>query len=360
MADKGEKKLSKDKEGKKIYRKLRNSIRKNGGLVIEGIDESKHILDNSSGGVGINTTTGEKVPVIMISGKSVGNAATLSHELGHNNYHLNPKSDKIGRYSHKLYNPKASSIGGIGVGFASGIRSAKKESEGEKEGVANRIAGGATAVGLDVPILIAEGKASRHGLKLLKNAGASDKYLKSSRKSLRNAWLTYGAKTVADVGLSELGRAAGRAYYNNILKEDKTYSEKETKLKLRDRMSVLSRKHFDILSSRDRARKYLKGEVSTPYSPENAMIYGAIAGGPVNLFVGGPPMIHVLDGKYKQAAIASGIGALTNPAINKLVGHLNKEKLKKNPHSNDKDLDIIDVAEGKMSKADFAKKWYKS
>lgn len=39
---------------------------------------------------------------------------------------------------------------------------------------------------------------------------------------------------------------------------------------------------------------------------------------------------------------------------------IRKNKLKKDPHAYDRELDLIDLAEGKMSNSDFKKKWYKS
>jgi hypothetical protein len=62
----------------------------------------------------------------------------------------------------------------------------------------------------------------------------------------------------------------------------------------------------------------------------------------------------------KKAAALSVGGAAIHPVINKVAGSANKKILEKNPHAHDKSLDKLDVAEGKMSKEDFAKKWYKN
>jgi len=61
----------------------------------------------------------------------------------------------------------------------------------------------------------------------MKNAGASDRLLKSAKGNYKKMLLSYGSGIVTDAGISELGRAAGRAYYNNIVKKDKNDSSKE-------------------------------------------------------------------------------------------------------------------------------------
>ena len=142
-----------------------------------------------------------------------------------------------------------------------------------------------------------------------------------------------------------------------IVLRSKVFSEKkdgETKLKALDRLEVWSNKHDDT----DRKRKYLKGEISTPMKQRDAVILGAASGGPL-VPIMGSPMTALADKNYKTAAVRSAIGASTQPILNKAVGSYNKRKLKKNPHANDRKLDLIDVAEEKMSKEDFAKKWYK-
>ncbi len=143
-----------------------------------------------------------------------------------------------------------------------------------------------------------------------------------------------------------------------IVLRSKVFSEKkdgETKLKALDRLEVWSNKHDDT----DRKRKYLKGEISTPMKQRDAVILGAASGGPLVPIIGSP-MTALADKNYKAAAVRSAIGASTQPVLNKAVGSYNKRKLKKNPHANDRKLDLIDVAEEKMSKEDFAKKWYKN
>ena len=59
------------------------------------------------------------------------------------------------------------------------------------------------------------------------------------------------------------------------------------------------------------------------------------------------------------AGISAGIGAGEGYLISKGLDHYRTNKLKKNPKAYEKDIDRINVAEGKMSKEDFAKKYYK-
>jgi len=216
------KKEAKDKESKKIYNRLKKNFKKSGNAILEeGIDSSgKRIPEAMSGIVEGGFNNGDKI--VQMSGKTKGNASILGHELGHVHYLSNPKADKVGKYAHKLRPiSENSTLIGLGAGIASGIRSAKKEEKGEKEGIVNRSSGILAVTGVHLPRLVAEGKASQHGYKLMKNAGASKRLLKSAKGNYKKALLSYGTGILGDIGVSELGRAAGRAYYNNIIKKDK-------------------------------------------------------------------------------------------------------------------------------------------
>jgi hypothetical protein len=219
----------KDKESKKVYRKLRKNFKRSEKTILEeGKSASGDIIrENQSGIIEEGSEKGKKI--IQISGKAKGNASVLSHELGHLHYLSDPKADRVGKYAHKLAHPISgnSTLIGLGAGVASGVRSAKKEEKGEKEGLLGRSSGIIAAVSSHSPRLVAEGKASQHGYKLMKNAGASDRLLKSAKGNYKKMLLSYGSGIVTDAGISELGRAAGRAYYNNIVKEDKNDSSKE-------------------------------------------------------------------------------------------------------------------------------------
>ena len=216
------KKEAKDKESKKVYNRLKKNFKKSGKAILEeGIDSGGNVIHESQSGI-INEGLERGNKIVQMSGKTKGNASILGHELGHIHYLSNPKADKVGKYAHKL-GPisENSTLIGLGTGIASGIRSAKKEERGEKEGIINRSSGIIASTSAHIPRLVAEGKASQHGYKLMRNAGASNKLLKSAKGNYKKMLLTYGTGIAGDIGVSELGRSAGRAYYNNVIKEDK-------------------------------------------------------------------------------------------------------------------------------------------
>jgi len=142
-----------------------------------------------------------------------------------------------------------------------------------------------------------------------------------------------------------------------IILRSKFFSDKdkdETRLKALDRYEIWFDKH---LTDKERKRKYLKGEAN-PMSTKSAALIGAGTGGVLALS-GDNPLTAIGKKKYKKALILSAGGAAFQTGLNKVAGSSNKKKLRKNPHANDKSLDRLDVAEGKMSKEEFAKKWYK-
>jgi hypothetical protein len=145
-----------------------------------------------------------------------------------------------------------------------------------------------------------------------------------------------------------------------ILIRNKSFSKKEkgeTKLKMGDRLDIWTNKH---LRNIERTRRYLKGEEASPMSPGSAALIGAVTGSVLPILSGGDnPITAALDKKYKKAAVLSVGGAAIQQGLNRVAGSLNKSSLRKNPHANDRPLDILNVAEGKMSEEEFAKKWYK-
>ena len=152
---------------------------------------------------------------------------SLGHEAGHAYYEKQiagkikgkGAADKIGKYSHKAYFKMGGTAGtfmglsplsGIASGAISGTRAAKKEAKGEKESKLNRHMAWALPVMVAAPGLVAEGMASRKGIRMLKESGASKKIINNAKKSLAGAWGTYGALTAANAGVGELSR--GIAY----------------------------------------------------------------------------------------------------------------------------------------------------
>ena len=70
-------------------------------------------------------------------------------------------------------------------------------------------------------MLVAESAATRKGLKMLKDSGASKEFMKDSKKRLLNAYGTYATTTAANLGISELGRYNGREDAKKDGKEEK-------------------------------------------------------------------------------------------------------------------------------------------
>ena len=133
--------------------------------------------------------------------------------------------------------------------------------------------------------------------------------------------------------------------------------KKETKLKFGDRLSIRGYKNRGQ-DYRDEARETWKtGKMGKQQRK------GMVAG-----FVGvnaAKSLGKSIENKATPtqailgAGISAGIGAGEGYLISKGLDHYRTNKLKKNPKAYEKDIDRINVAEGKMSKEDFAKKYYK-
>ena len=170
----------------------------------------------------INKVLRTKVEKAGKAGDSIltGNRADLlAHELGHSKHYQGRSGSQIGNLAHRLYNPSSlgtSSKIGLAASFANGAVSGKNavkaEREGKKESKWNKARAVAVPAMVGAPLLIAEGAASKKGLKLLKKAGASKELLKDSKKNLLKAHGTYTTSVGVNAGIGELGRAAGKAY----------------------------------------------------------------------------------------------------------------------------------------------------
>lgn len=163
-------------------------------------------------------------------GKDFKDASVLSHELGHldserssrkfnkiiNNEKLNNITKKHGK--------KVSNTASILTGFTSGVRSGRKDKSSVSDEVGSSSAVVAASVIPQSRTLSNEAEASRRGYKMLKNKGASKKYLKYSRKKLGGALGTYAASTLPAIamglGSREVGRVVGKLTKKNKKKED--------------------------------------------------------------------------------------------------------------------------------------------
>lgn len=191
----------------------------------------------------------------VVLGKGLDGAEILSHEIGHAQYNKNRSKDILGRLGHTLHAPSSTmqdlisgrmeqELGGkakkivkgarytaegalIGGGFRRGKNSVTTDENGNikinhKKALKSAAIGGTIAA----PLLIAEGAASRQGLQMMREAGASKELMKQSRKILGNAFGTYASKAIHPV-MSELGgHELGVAY--GIHREKKKSKKQNT------------------------------------------------------------------------------------------------------------------------------------
>lgn len=163
----------------------------------------------------------------------------ISHELGHAHFDKGKAKgigEKIGKAAHKIYlkggalqHLTFAPIAGVVAGVRSGRKKAEAEKEGKEESKLNRHSAWGTSLAVQTPGLISEAAASKYGLNVLKKAGASKKYLKSSKKNLLGAFGTYASIAAANSGLGELSR--GIAYKTRKKKLEKEEEEKKNKEK---------------------------------------------------------------------------------------------------------------------------------
>ncbi len=165
-------------------------------------------------------------------------ADVLSHEIGHAHYDkrkVKSVGDAVGKAVHKAYLKTGGMMNhialaptaGIIAGIRSGKKAAEKEAAGEKESKLNRHSGWATGLAVQTPGLVSEAAASKYGYNVLKKAGASEKYLKRSKKNLATAFGTYATMAAANAGMGELAR--GIAYKRKKKELEKENKEKDDK-----------------------------------------------------------------------------------------------------------------------------------
>lgn len=186
---------------------IENQMDKDLLKLVDSVGENKVLLGNSSG---------------------LSNVDVLSHELGHEHF-TNAKTtlkNVIPKVTHKLMpvGKLASSFSPV-VGFASGLRSEKRKSEGKEDSKLNKNIAWALPTVSNAPVLISEGAASLHGYNQLKRLGADKTIKKLAKKRLGSAFGTYlaaaGLNLASSVGSRELGKIVGRTVYKNKKKEEK-------------------------------------------------------------------------------------------------------------------------------------------
>ena len=145
-----------------------------------------------------------------------------------------------------------------------------------------------------------------------------------------------------------------------IILRSKKFSkkEKETKLKFLDRVAVKTYKNKKQ-GYRDEAREmYTTGKSGKNIRTERVtkMVAGSV-GGSLGKSIQNP-LISPRDAAI-GAGISAAAGAMDAAVGGYAVDKYRQHKLKKNPKAYEKKIDQINVAEGKMTKEEFAKRYYK-
>lgn len=191
------------------------------------IDKSKELYPGTAY-MKHHPQTGEIIDTINIGDYANGPDA-IAHELGHRHYKLNPKSGKIGKYAHKVGERigDLDMLSTVGLGIASGINKAKKEIlEGKKETTAEKVVPHIVTGSFLLPTLIAEGAASKRGLKILKQSGASKEIINKAKRDLFRNWGSYAAGIPGNMAVQELTKSIAYKIKKEDLKRDLKKKEK--------------------------------------------------------------------------------------------------------------------------------------
>lgn len=185
---------------------------------------------------------------IIVMGLGDGNPAILAHEMGHAAMLRKKRSkDIIGKAAHSkvgdimsiptyiVFNPnkkyrRVGEAGFLGAGIVHGIKSAKREEEGDiRKSKKERRKGLIRSAVLVSPMLIREASASRKGMKYLRESGASKDTLKQSRKILGNAFGTYASMALKPIALEAGGTTIGYGAHKLISKSKNKKKEDNNK-----------------------------------------------------------------------------------------------------------------------------------
>ena len=133
--------------------------------------------------------------------------STLAHELGH--AERAARGSLFNDLQRKLRGSKLQkNIGAIGL--ASGFASGYNQTKNDDNSTIKKVGAYVPVVAINAPVLIEEADASRRGLRLMKNAGASKTQLGRSRKSLAYALGSYAIRPAAQIAMTGVGRVAGK------------------------------------------------------------------------------------------------------------------------------------------------------
>ena len=186
---------------------------------------------------------GIKLTITDTINHTFDNPSSLAHEMGHASMSKKGRSkDVIGKVAHSKFgdslgsyfdnatnqnsNSKESKILKhasrglfLGDGIRRGIKSSKQEEHGDTKKAKRTRRNALLISGLSAaPTLIKEASASRKGIKYLKEAGASKRMLKNSRRELRHAFGTYASNIGIPISLEVGGTAIGYGAHKLISK----------------------------------------------------------------------------------------------------------------------------------------------
>lgn len=233
------------KQGTKIIKdkNFENSIYlgTNGGRLVDKLDKKfkyNSLKEELGKFVGLGKKSSKEIGKdTIVMGLGDGNPAILAHEMGHAAMLRKKRSkDIIGKAAHSkisdiisipsniVFNPnkkyrRVGEAGFLGAGIIHGIKSAKREEEGDKKKARKERRKGIIRSSILVsPMLIREAAASRKGMKYLKESGASKDTLRQSRKILGNAFGTYASIALKPIALEAGGTAVGYGAHKLISK----------------------------------------------------------------------------------------------------------------------------------------------
>lgn len=188
------------------------------------------------------TKSGKSIELINLDAKNL-NAATIAHEVGHSEHYKGRSGGKVGKLAHNIDATLSKPLKGkavrdrltkslkgntafAGVGFANGLNAERKKQRGEERNIYNKIGSAAIPLALISPRIMKEAAASKKGLKMMKELGASKELIDQSKKKLGRALNTYTTSSSAPVVSSVLGDVSGRVY-GKLTKEKKKKEEKD-------------------------------------------------------------------------------------------------------------------------------------
>lgn len=216
---------------------IQSGIKKYKGLVYKVLGKKglKELDKELKYDMGIDLDTVSRMgkdQIILGKGGTLSDADVLAHELGHaKHYGKDRGGSKIGKLLHRGMAP-GKMLGTKGVAIANGIRAGyqegTKEEKGEKKNKLNRHSAWALPAIANGTVVGGETAATRQGLKSLKKAGASAKYLKKANKRLGAALGTYATLGAVPILAGEasyrVGKLAGKL---NARKNKKEKSPKK-------------------------------------------------------------------------------------------------------------------------------------